>query len=203
MYLALNRQQFPLFQTPLDLTKDYWKKLLKGGDWVIDATCGNGQDTLFLAKIVLDHPKKGWIFAMDKQQQALENTQTLLANSLAESDLANISFHHQCHSSFPSTLKTESITLIVYNLGYLPGGDKSITTLSSTTLQSLEKALPLILPGGAISITCYPGHETGKPEEEMIATFSASLNPQMWSCCHHRWVNRKSAPSLMFIQRRL
>lgn len=93
------------------------------------------------------------------------------------------------------------MALIVYNLGYLPGGDKTITTESSTTLESLQAAFPLIMPGGAISIACYPGHPSGKTEEENVMTFASSLDPQVWSCCHHRWLNRRNAPSLILIQR--
>lgn len=202
--IQTKRQQFQLFQTPLDLAQGYWQKLLKAGDLVIDATCGNGNDTLFLCDLVLgkeDGFKKGAVIAIDKQEQAVESTRNLLNRSLPEHLLKDISLHHQCHSSFPSSLKNESVALIVYNLGYLPGGNKSVTTMTPTTLQSLNAAIPLIAPGGAICITCYPGHDAGVPEEEMALNFAASLNPQHWSSCHHRWLNRRNAPSLILIQR--
>lgn len=194
------RSQFQLFQTPLDLTQAYWKQLLKLGDFVIDATCGNGHDTLYLASLVLDVSRKGCVVALDTQKQAIENTRIHLKSNFSE-DLEGIEFYHQCHSSFPPHLGKESIALIVYNLGYLPGGDKKHTTFSSTTLLSLMAAMPLISPGGAISITCYPGHEAGKPEEEIALDFAASLDPAKWSSCHHRWLNRKNGPSLILIQK--
>lgn len=200
MKTTKKRLQFPLFQTPLDLAHDYWRSLLKPGDCVIDTTCGNGHDTLFLAKIILESHKKENLIALDTQPQAIANTQKLL-----EENLPSL-FHHvllcqQCHSTFPDHIIHESVALIVYNLGYLPGNNKNLTTMTSTTLQSLQAALPLIAPGGAISITCYPGHETGKPEEEAVINFAASLDPLEWSCCHHRWLNRQNAPSLILIQR--
>lgn len=197
-----NRKQFQLFQTPLDLAHDYWLKLLKPGDLVVDATCGNGHDTLFLAKIVLEKDS-GTLITIDTQKQALENSQSFLLDNLSEDLIKRISFYHQCHSVFPDVLQRESVALIVYNLGYLPGGDKTLTTESSTTLQSLKAALPLILPGGAISITCYPGHLAGKIEEETVIHFASSLDPQVWSSCHHRWLNRKNAPSLLLIQHKI
>ena len=52
------------------------QKVLKPGDWAIDATAGNGKDTLFLAKTVT---KSGQVFAFDIQDQALEMTRNLLA----------------------------------------------------------------------------------------------------------------------------
>jgi hypothetical protein len=90
----------------------------------------------------------------------------------------------------------------VYNLGYLPGGDKQATTSSSTTLESLKAAAALIVAGGAISVTCYPGHPAGKVEEQAVLDYAASLPPAEWSCCHHRWTNRKEAPSLLLICKR-
>jgi ubiquinone/menaquinone biosynthesis C-methylase UbiE len=96
------RQQFQLFQTPLDLAHTYWHQLLKPGNWVIDATCGNGHDTLFLAQTVLDGSIKGRVIAMDSQLAAIESTQKLLETSLPKDFLNAISLHHQCHSSFPS-----------------------------------------------------------------------------------------------------
>lgn len=199
--MAQQRKQFKLFQTPLDLAHNYWQQLLKPGDCVIDATSGNGHDTLFLAKLILSD-EKGHIIALDIQQQAVENTRQLLKDNLKGLP-GNISTYRQCHSTFPSFLEKESVALIVYNLGYLPGGNKSLTTLSDTTLKSLEAASSLIAPGGAISITCYPGHAAGKPEEELALHFAATLNPQEWSSCHHKWLNRKNAPSLILIQRAL
>lgn len=201
MQQPAQRLKFPFFQTPLDLAHAYWLRLLKPGNRVIDATCGNGHDTLFLANLVLNSDSKGSVIALDKQQLALDKTQALLKANLSENFLSSIFLYAQCHSSFPLHLEKESISLIVYNLGYLPGGDKNLTTISPTTLQSLEAAISLIVPGGAISITCYPGHDAGKPEEEAVLKFTASLDPKKWSCCHHQWVNRQKGPSLILIQK--
>lgn len=171
------------------------------GNCVIDATCGNGRDLLTLAKMVLDGNVEGSLIAIDSQQQALDKAKELLETQISSEWLSCISFYHQCHSSFPNHIGKESVSLVVYNLGYLPGGNKNLTTVSETTIQSLKAALPLIMPGGAISVTCYPGHEAGKLEEEQVLEFAAALDPQQWSCCHHRWTNRRNAPSLLLIQR--
>lgn len=194
---------FPLFQSHLDLAHTYWKSLVKPGATVIDATCGNGNDTLILAQLALDREKEGLVIGIDRQIDAIEATRKRLSTELSEENMQRVSLLYQCHSKFPGGILPESVTLIVYNLGYLPGGNKALTTLGSTTLQSLEEALPLIHAGGAISITCYPGHEEGQREEEVIKKFAKTLDPRKWSCCYHDWLNRRNAPSLLIIQKAL
>jgi tRNA G37 N-methylase Trm5 len=192
--------QFPLFQSHLDLAHHYWKKIVKPGDIVIDATCGNGYDTLFLAQLLLED-EKGLLIAIDKQPEAIEAVKARLAAQISGRRLPCIRYETRCHSRFPDDLDKESVALAVYNLGYLPGGDKTMTTMCPTTHQSLEAALPLIQHGGAVSITCYPGHSEGKREEEMIIEFSSNLDPRIWSCCLHKWCNRRLSPSLLICQK--
>ena len=186
--ILFSHMTFSHFKSHIELAHRYWQQLVQSGDIVIDATCGNGQDTLFLAQL-----KPAKLFAIDIQEKALTNTKTLLGAS------DNVIFHHACHSQFPQEILAKSVKLIVYNLGYLPGGDKSLTTQSETTLMSLQKALDLIVPGGAISVTCYPGHAEGAIEEEKILQWAENLDRQQWSCCHHRWCNRQKAPSLLVV----
>lgn len=199
--MSLQRPQFPLFQSQLDLAHVHWKKLIQPGDLVIDATCGNGHDTLFLASIAIDPDKEGKVVAIDKQIAAIESTQKRLSHQLNQEVFKHVHFLHQCHSTFPSDIPPLSVKLIVYNLGYLPGSDKSLTTLGETTRLSLESALGLICSGGVISVTCYPGHSEGKAEEQIVLDFAEKLPSMEWSCCYHRWYNRKDAPGLMLIQR--
>ncbi|MEI8366007.1 MAG: class I SAM-dependent methyltransferase [Parachlamydiaceae bacterium] len=191
-----NRTQFPLFQTPLDLAHTYWKALLRPDDCVIDATCGNGYDTLELAQLV----PQGRVIALDNQQAAIETAQRRIHDHLPTELHGNVTFFQQCHSVFPLEIPKHSIALIVYNLGYLPGGNKQMTTMRSTTLQSLKEALQLIQQGGVISVMCYPGHNEGQIEEEEVVEFTKTLDPQTWSCCFHRWTNRNKGPSLLLVQ---
>lgn len=194
---------FPLFHSHLDLAKKYWQKLVLPGDLVIDATCGNGHDTLFLAQLALKEgcEKPGAIIAMDMQRSAIESTRQHLALHLPQALLASVLLLQQCHSAFPAEVSSASAKLIVYNLGYLPGGNKTLTTMCHSTLLSLQAAQQLICKGGMLSITCYPGHAEGKKEEDVVRQFAAMLDPRQWSCCYHQWVNRKAAPSLLLLQR--
>ena len=192
--------KFPLFQSHIDLAHKYWQQLVLSGDVVIDATCGNGHDALVLAKLALTS-SSGKLFAFDLQQAALDNSTKLLKENLTQDQNTRIELIQGCHSKFPEGILPETVKLIVYNLGYLPGGDKSKTTLVSTTLESIQQALKLLVPGGAISLTCYPGHHEGKIEEAAIIELMASLDAKLWSCCHHRWINRRQSPNLVIIQK--
>lgn len=192
---------FPLFQSHLDLAHQYWKKLVIPGDLVIDATCGNGHDTLFLATLALNETQ-GSLYTLDIQPEALEKAKERLQAHIPLSYFSRIHFIPGCHSTFPAPLLPESVKLIVYNLGYLPGGNKTLTTQSNTTLESLQNALPLLAPQGVISIMCYPGHPEGKVEEVKIIEYLSTLDRWEWNCCHHRWINKQDAPSLLLLQKR-
>lgn len=196
------RSSFSLFQSHLDLAHDYWSSLVQKGDVVVDATCGRGRDTEKLCQLALD-PDKGTVYAFDIQQTAIDASTHYLRLRLPLEVQSRLYFEQRCHSSFPSYIVPESIKLIVYNLGYLPGGNKTQTTQVATTLQSLHQSQALLIPGGALSITCYPGHAEGEQEQEAILAYFSSLSPQEWSCCHHTWLNRHESPQLLLIQKAL
>ena len=180
----------------IKLAHKYWKDLLDPSDNVIDATCGNGKDTLFLSKLL----PNGKIFCFDIQKKAIENTFSLLKENLEKDFTKRIFFINNSHEDFSSIEKSIPIKLIVYNLGYLPGGDKNITTKTSSTLESINNALKIITQDGAISITCYP-HKEGLKEQEAILKFLESLNSPKYSICFHKWINKKNVPNLIWIRK--
>jgi hypothetical protein len=194
------RTSYSLFRSHLDLAHQYWERLVKPGDLVIDATCGNGQDTLKLAQLAISS-HAGQVYACDIQPQAIEQSRDYLTKHLSTQQLLRLEWRLGCHSTFPSEIPPNSVKLIVYNLGYLPGGDKNRTTQTQTSLESLFQAQQLIIPGGAISLTCYPGHAEGSLEEEAILRYASHLPPHEWNCCHHRWLNREKSPSLLLLQK--
>ncbi len=190
-----------ILKTPVTLAHFYWSQILKTGDQVLDATCGQGQDTLFLAETALKEGS-GEVHAIDIQTLALEKTRARIELNLSETLLGQISYYEMCHSKLES-MDAGPFDLIVYNLGYLPQGDKSLTTASESSLESFDKALKLLKEGAFLSITCYPGHSQGALEEEATLEW-ASVLPSQYDVCHHRWLNRsKRAPSLLLIQRKL
>lgn len=163
----------------------FWETLLKPDDVAIDATAGNGHDTLFLSKLL----RQGKLYAFDIQEQAIKQTQLKLEPTGCQIELLCCS-----HATFPPHILPASVRLIVYNLGYLPGGDKKITTLTSSTLTSLTNALPLIKPGGAISLTLYPGHPEGAYEAQAVLAFAKNLKG--WKIEHKCW---SSSPSVLLM----
>jgi len=178
----------------LKLAHQYWESFLQSGDFAIDATCGNGHDSLALAKLV-----EGHLLCIDVQKRALERTKEHLKKNLPSFQFKNIIYHLGCHSALPSLI--ESPRLIVYNLGYLPGSDKQVVTETESTLNSLRASLNALKPGGALSITCYSGHKKGEKEEKAVLSFAKSLSKKDFQVCHHQWINRLNSPSLLLIQK--
>lgn len=174
-----------LFRNHLSFAHFLWRNQLKRGDWALDATCGNGHDTLELASYV---GSQGGVIALDIQEEAIANARKRLPEGCS-----HVHFFHQSHTQFPSLALLNPIRLIVYNLGYLPGGDKALTTLSNTSLISLQTSLELLAPGGLITLTCYPGHEEGKKEEENLLNFCFNLPQKSWSASYHRWPSRSAS----------
>ena len=176
----------------IKIAHDHWKKLLLPDDNVIDATCGNGKDTLFLTKCV----HQGKIFCFDIQKRAIDNTINFLKKE--KSNLDQIFFINSSHEDF-SQVGNNPIKLIVYNLGYLPGGDKTLTTKTKTTLKSIKNALDLVCIGGAVSITCYPGHYEGLKEEKAVIHLLKEIkNHQIF---YHKNMENETAPSFFWIKK--
>lgn len=150
----------------LEKAHQFWKEHLKPTDHVIDATCGNGKDTAVLASLAAH------VYAIDIQLDAIEKAQVFV-------QAKNVSFLHQCHTQLP---QNQNVTLIIYNLGYLPGGNKQLTSQTETTLISVSRALAILPIGGALSITCYPGHPEGAVEEKALQKWSKTLSQKVdWS----------------------
>ncbi|MCB1114814.1 MAG: methyltransferase domain-containing protein [Chlamydiia bacterium] len=182
------KASFKLFSSHLDLAKVWWEKVVTPESTVVDLTAGNGHDTAFLAGLGSKR-----LIAVDIQEAAIHSAKERVKGKV-EWVLAD-------HKEFPLSLDNESVNLAVYNLGWLPGSDKSVTTLTNSTLKSLENLLPKIAPGGLISLTCYPGHLEGEKEEGALLVRLQTLDPKLFSISYHTWQNRQKAPSLILIQK--
>lgn len=144
------------------------RRTLRAGDRVLDATAGNGHDTLFLAKLVGAQN----VTAIDQQQQALESAKTRLDSE----NFAGVQWIQGDHSQKLREIGTSErhFRAIVFNLGYLPGGDKQIVTRKETTLLALETAEQLLEPGGVMTVIAYPGHDAGRDEERALRALAES-----------------------------
>ncbi len=166
-----------------------YKTLVKPGDIVIDATCGNGNDTLTLSKLA----KK--VFAFDIQTNAINNTSKLLKKN----KLNNVTLINDSHEKIDKYLKEykNKISLITFNLGYLPGGDKSILTNHKSTINAVKKGLTMLNNKGVILATCYP-HKEGKKEAREIIKY---LNNNKINYIIYKNTNNKNAPFLIEIKK--
>jgi SAM-dependent methyltransferase len=177
----------------LRLAHFFWEHTLSSTSWAIDATCGNGKDTRKLAELT----PKGGVIALDIQKEAIEGTKRALEGDLT----SQIHLFHQSHEKFPLLVYKFPISLIIYNLGYLPGGNKSLTTETASTLKSLREALSLIIKGGMISIMCYPGHPEGGVEKTALLTMISSIDTQKFSVNEYHSLTTPTAPSLLIIKK--
>lgn len=178
----------------LDAAHALWQKTLHENDTAIDATAGNGHDTLVLSRMI----KTGKLYAIDIQQEALRKTKEKIEQN--NSGYEQIVYINASHATFPDSIPLHSVRLIVYNLGYLPGGDKSLTTQTSSTLKSLENALDLLMPGGALSLMLYPGHEEGEKEAAAVVEFAKKLPKIKYEVIHHKHPDNPKSPSLLWVQ---
>ena len=176
----------------LNIAHKFWEMVLAPGDLAVDATAGNGHDSLFLAGLI----PEGTLHAFDIQEEALEATRNRLAG------FSKVFIHNMCHSRMAEVIAPQSAKVIAFNLGYLPGGDKSRTTTTPTSLKAIEASLALLAPGGLLSITCYPGHDEGAQEDAAITAFCQSLDPHLWTVQSLSLLNRPKHPHLLLIQHR-
>ncbi len=149
----------------------------------VDATCGNGNDSLYLC----NNFRK--VYCFDIQQQAIENTTELLKSN----GLSNFETVHDSHEKLDEYVR-EKVKLVVYNLGYLPKGDKNITTQAASSVNSIKKALDLLAEDGLISITVYWGHPQGKIEREQILEFAGSLDSSVYQVNYIKSLNQDNCP---------
>ena len=165
---------------------------LAPGDLVIDATAGNGHDTLFLARTVAP---SGRVYVFDIQPRALLQTRARLEED-GLADLADL--FHAGHETMRELLPGEvhgRISAVVFNLGYLPGSDKRTTTLTDTTLQALQQSADLLAPGGLLSVLAYRHHPGGREESEAAGEFLGKLEG-------FRLESRESPGPVLFVARK-
>src|SRR5699024_3840354 len=137
-------------------------RFIKKGDITVDATCGNGNDTLMLSLL----SKK--VYAFDIQKEAIEKTN----DSVKKNDVKNVTLIHNSNELIDKYLNDYKgkISIVIYNLGYLPNGNKKITTNHKATLSSIKKALNMLNNKGIILVVFYP-HEEGKKEKEVVLDY--------------------------------
>ena len=155
---------------------------LREGDLAIDATAGNGHDTGYLATRV---GESGKVIAIDIQRSAIESTRSLLS----EKDLLDrVTLLAGDHSVILEQLLgeyKESVATVVFNLGYLPGSDKSVKTEATNTLQALEASAILLRHSGMLCVTAYRAHLGGEEEAATVKEWMSSKESSGWLIKRH------------------
>ncbi|MGM9567749.1 MAG: class I SAM-dependent methyltransferase [Clostridia bacterium] len=170
-------------------------KILFPGAVAVDATMGNGLDTLFLCRKV---GKEGKVYAFDIQETAVKETEALLKSAEEGSSARLILDGHENMAFYVK----EKIQCALFNLGYLPKGDHRIVTRKETTLKALETATSLLAPGGAVFLALYWGHPGGEEEKSAVESFAEDLPSSLWSVSETSFPNKRKAPLMMVIQKK-
>lgn len=172
------------------------EKNVSAGAKVIDATMGNGYDTLWLSNLVGEN---GTVYAFDVQEEAVENTRKRLeeANVLSRAKL-----YLKGHETMGLTVRS-MVDAVVFNLGWLPGHEKSVRTKCDTTLSAVNQALSMLKTGGILTICVYPGHNEGNEELRALTEWAESLNEKQYDALIFRYANiSKKPPVLIAVTKR-
>ena len=178
------------------LSHFYLRQRVRPGDLVLDATCGNGLDTLLLAELV---GEGGRVWAFDLQPRAIVATRELLEGQGRLGSVELIEASHQRLGEFVPA----GLAAAVFNLGYLPGGGaNTFITSPGSTVSALEQAAQLLKPGGIITVSLYTGHEGGPEEALAVEVWGAALAPKQFNVWSSRQLNRPGvAPYLVLVER--
>lgn len=163
---------------------------IRPGDTVVDATAGNGHDTLFLAQCVGD---EGCVYAFDVAEEALMATGARLAAAGAAKPLRLI---HAKHERMPDYVAS-GVAAVVFNCGYLPGANKARTTQAKSTLLALQHSLALLKVGAVVCLVLYPGHEAGALEASAVLAWASELPQQQYAVLHYQFCNRQNKPPFL------
>lgn len=177
------------------LAADYMRRAVRRGDAVVDATMGNGKDTLFLCELV---GETGRVYGFDVQEEAVARTR----DRVAEAGYAGrTTLLLAGHETMGLHVK-EPVQAVMFNLGWLPGAEHVVTTKTDTTLAAVRAAVELIVPGGIVTVCVYPGHDEGTRELNALVQYAASLDVRRYNVLHHHFLNASSqTPQLILIQR--
>ena len=160
---------------------------VRPGDKVIDATCGAGHDTVALAEAV---GEDGLVYAFDIQEKAMELTK----DRIASLGLANVRLVKGSFTTMGEYVPEDCAAAIIFNLGYLPGGDHGITTTAETTVEGLETALKTVKAGGIVTVVLYDGHPEGAEEKRYVLKWARSLDPGKYHAVFTEMLNQQNDP---------
>lgn len=175
------------------LIDQYLEIFIEPNAIVIDATLGNGNDSY---KIAQKMDQSGKLYGFDIQKEAIENSKELLQT--LPQNRPEILLIEDSHANFKMHV-TEAVDFIIYNLGYLPKGDKEITTLAKSTLESVQAGLEILADNGKMLIAVYHGHDAGKAEKIALEDYLQTLNQKKFNVLKQQFINQKNNPPFIYL----
>lgn len=166
------------------------KDHVEEGDCCIDATAGNGNDTLLLCELV---GEKGKVFAFDIQEEAVANTKKRLEDHQVDKRAEVLL---ESHTNMGKYAKEDSVSCIVFNFGYLPGGDHELATKKDTSIQAIHEGLRLLKKGGMMSLCIYSGGDSGFEEKNAILEALKQLDRKKYLVIVSEYYNRPNNPPM-------
>ncbi|UOQ94193.1 methyltransferase domain-containing protein [Halobacillus shinanisalinarum] len=161
------------------------------GDTAIDGTCGNGHDTLLLSQLVGEN---GHVYGFDIQETAIQNTRQRLKDNHADKQTTLVL---DSHSSIEQHIPDQHLTRLkaaIFNLGYLPGSDKSVITEADQTLKSVQTILHDLQKEGLIVLVVYYGHPGGEEEKTALLEYVSNLDQRQHNVLQYGFINQRNQP---------
>ncbi len=174
----------------LSLVHQQLEQFIRPGDFVIDATAGNGRDTVFLCGLT---GEEGKVLAFDIQQQAVDNTRKRLAEAGWEQTGTVVL---DSHANMAQYAQPGTVDCIVFNLGWLPGGDHAIFTHADSTIAAIEAGLELLRDGGLMCVSIYYGGASGYEERDTLLEYIKTINPDRYTVLVTQFANRAGDPPI-------
>lgn len=176
--------------TITEFTHDFFQNWLREGGIYIDATVGNGHDTEFLCQ---GAGKSGQVIGFDIQELAIMNTRERLEKSGLQDRCRLILDGHQ---NLDKYAEENSVDGIVFNFGYLPGGDHALKTRSKTSIEAIEKGLKVLKSGGIMSMCIYSGQDSGFEEKNAILEYLKEVDQKQYVIIKSEFYNRPNNPPI-------
>ena len=179
-----------------EVNKIFLEKVIQKGDVVVDATMGNGYDTVHLGNLVGENGK---VYAFDVQEEAIISTRKKVIRDNMEDRVKLILDGHENLDKYVE----ENVSCIVFNLGYLPRAKHVIITKPDTTLEAIKKGLSILKPNGIMSIAAYIGHEGGLEEKNHICKYLDNLDQKEYNVLHMEFTNQiNNPPQLILVEKK-
>lgn len=179
-----------ILKNSLNLSHDILKKVVNEGDTVVDATCGAGNDTVFLASLV---GKNGRVLSFDIQKCAIDIAREKIKNNSLEDIVTLINDGHENLDLYVNS----EVSAVIFNLGYLPKGDHNISTNYKTTITAIKKAFNVIKSHGLIVIVIYSGGDTGFLEKDKVLEFVSKLPQKECNVMKVDFINQINNPPVL------